>query len=117
MYAITLRHCPLSDWDHRRQFSDHRACEAAPLNARIASQCGHAVTITLSHLPPNMRQPLLAVEAHGLSTAVSEHLRDLSVLLPVLTENELALVVIVLVLSTSPVLTTLQIEIIKTHFT
>ena len=54
-----------------------------------------------------MRQPLLAVKAHGLQTAVSKHLRDLSVLLSVLAENELALVVIVLVLSTSPVLTTL----------
>ena len=54
-----------------------------------------------------MRQPLLAVEAHRLEAAISKHLRHLSVLLSVLTENELALVVIVLVLSTSPIFTTL----------
>ena len=54
-----------------------------------------------------MRQTLLAVEALSFKTAVSQHLDDLGVLLSVLTENELALVVIVLVLSTSPVLTTL----------
>jgi hypothetical protein len=43
-----------------------------------------------------------------LNAAVSQHLRDLGVLLPILTENKLALVVVVLVLSTSPVLTTLS---------
>ena len=54
-----------------------------------------------------MRQPLLAVEAHRFKTAISKHLGHLSVLLSVLAENQLALVVVVLVLSSSPVFTTL----------
>lgn len=57
-----------------------------------------------------MRQTLLTVEAHSLQTAVAQHLDDLGVLLPILTEDQFALVVVVLVLSTSPVLTTLSIR-------
>lgn len=56
-----------------------------------------------------MRQPLLTVEAHCLETTVSQHLRHLRVFLTVFTENQFALVVIVLVLSTSPVLASLKI--------
>ena len=67
-------------------------------------------THLLPHLSPNMRQPLLAVEAHRFKTTVSEHLDHLSVLLSILTENQLALVVVVLVLSTSPVFTTLNVR-------
>ena len=63
-----------------------------------------------------MGQPLLSVEAHGLETAVTQHLCYLCILLAIFTEDKLTLVVVVLVLSTSPVLTTLQIEIVKTHF-
>ena len=55
-----------------------------------------------------MGETLLAVEAHGLQTAIAQHLGDLRVLLTIFTENKLALVVVVLVLSTSPVLTTLE---------
>ena len=55
-----------------------------------------------------MRQTLLTVEALSFKTAVSQHLDDLSVLLSVLTENQFALVVVVLILSTPPVLATLH---------
>lgn len=55
-----------------------------------------------------MRETLLAVEALSLETTVSEHFGDLSVLLAVFTEDELALVVVILVLSTSPIFTTLR---------
>ena len=57
-----------------------------------------------------MRQPLLAIEALRLYSAVTKHFGNLCVLLAVLAEDEFALVVVVLVLSTSPVLSTLQIE-------
>ena len=57
-----------------------------------------------------MCQPLLTVEAHCLETAVSQHLGNLRILLAVFTEDQLALVVVVLVLSTSPVLSTLLID-------
>ena len=67
----------------------------------------HGGTHLLPHLPPNMCQPLLTVEAHCLETAVSQHLRHLGIFLTIFAEDELALVVVVLVLSTSPVLSTL----------
>ena len=70
----------------------------------------HGGTHLLPHLPPNMCQPLLTAEAHCLETAVSQHLGNLRILLAVFTEDQLTLVVVVLVLSTSPVLSTLQIE-------
>ena len=54
-----------------------------------------------------MCEALLAVEALGLQTAVTEHLRDLRVLLAVLAEDQLALVIVVVVLSTPTVLSTL----------
>ena len=54
-----------------------------------------------------MCQSLLAVEALSLKTAIAQHLRHLRILLPVLTEDQFALVIVVLVLSTSPVLSTL----------
>jgi hypothetical protein len=50
---------------------------------------------------------LLAIEALGLETAVPQHLDNLGVLLPVLTEDQLALVVVVLVFATSPIFSTL----------
>ena len=55
-----------------------------------------------------MRQPLLAIEALRLYSAVTEHFGNLCVLLAVLAEDEFALVVVVLVLSTSPVLASLE---------
>jgi hypothetical protein len=54
-----------------------------------------------------MREATCAVEALCLETPVAEHLDDLGVLLALLLEDKLALLVVVLVLSTSPVLTTL----------
>lgn len=66
-----------------------------------------AATYLLPHLPPDMCEPLLAVEALCLQPPVAQHLRHLRVLLPVLAEDQLALVIVVLVLSTSPILATL----------
>jgi siroheme synthase (precorrin-2 oxidase/ferrochelatase) len=57
-----------------------------------------------------MRQSLLAIEAHRLNASVSEHLDDLRIFLAVFTKDELTLVVLVLVLSSSPVLSTLLCE-------
>ena len=54
-----------------------------------------------------MGQPLLSVEAHGLETAVTQHLCYLRILLAIFTEDKLTLVVVVLVLSTSPILSSL----------
>jgi hypothetical protein len=52
-------------------------------------------------------QTLLAVEAERLETTVTQHLHDLCVLLSVFLEDELTLLVVVLVLSTTTVLTAL----------
>jgi hypothetical protein len=54
-----------------------------------------------------MRKPLLAVEALRLQPAVPQHLGDLSILLPVLAEDQLALVVVILVFTTSPIFSSL----------
>jgi hypothetical protein len=61
----------------------------------------------LAHLSSNMRQSLLTVEAQSLQAPVSQHLDHLRILLAILTEYQLTFVVIILVLSTSPVLTAL----------
>ena len=64
----------------------------------------------LAHLAPNVCQPLLSVKTLCLQTAVTKHLCDLSVLLPILAEHEFPLVVVVLVLASPPVLASLHPE-------
>ena len=54
-----------------------------------------------------MRKTLLAIEALRLKTTVTQHLDHLGVLLPILAEDQFALVIVVLVLSTTTILTTL----------
>lgn len=54
-----------------------------------------------------MRQPFLAVETLSFKTPITKHLSDLSVFLPIFTEDKFSLVVIVLILSTSPILSSL----------
>jgi hypothetical protein len=61
----------------------------------------------LPQLAADMCEAARAVEALGLETAVAEHLDDLGILLALLLEDELALLVVVLVLTPAPVLTTL----------
>jgi hypothetical protein len=61
----------------------------------------------LPQLAADMGETARAVEALGFKTSVSEHLDDLSVFLALLLEDELALLVVVLVLTPTPVLTTL----------
>lgn len=67
-----------------------------------------AHTNLLAHLATNVRQPLFAIEALGFEATVSEHLGDLGVFLSVLSEYEFTLVVVVLVLSTPPILSSLN---------
>ena len=69
-----------------------------------------STTHLLAHLPSDVREALLAVEALRLQAPVPEHLRHLRVLLAVLAEDQLALVVVVVVLSTPAVLSTLYIR-------
>ena len=54
-----------------------------------------------------MALSLNAIEAVCLQSTVAKHLYDLSVLLPVLLEDKLAFVALVLVLTPSPVLSSL----------
>jgi hypothetical protein len=61
----------------------------------------------LPQLAANVCKAARAVEALGLETAVAEHLDDLGILLALLLEDKLALLVVVLVLTPAPVLTTL----------
>ncbi len=65
----------------------------------------------LPHLSPDMRQPLLSIEALRLKPPITKHFRDLGVFLTALTEDKFSLVVIVLVLSTSPILSSLYCEV------
>lgn len=67
----------------------------------------------LAKLATNVSQTLLAVEAQGLQTTITEHLHDLRVFLAILLEDELTLLVVVLVLSTTTVLTALINEIVS----
>lgn len=67
----------------------------------------------LAKLATNVSQTLLAVEAQGLQTTITEHLHDLRVFLAILLEDELTLLVVVLVLSTATVFTALINEIVS----
>jgi hypothetical protein len=61
----------------------------------------------LPQLAADMCEAARAVETLGFETTVSEHLDDLGVFLALLLEDKLALLVVVLVLTPTPVLTTL----------
>jgi hypothetical protein len=54
-----------------------------------------------------VRQALLAIKTLSLEASVAQHFHDLGVFLAILLEYEFALLVVVFVLSTTPVLTTL----------
>lgn len=56
-----------------------------------------------------MRQSLLTIEAECLKPTVSKHFGYLGIFLTVFLEYEFALIVVVLVLSTSPVFTSLDV--------
>lgn len=60
------------------------------------------------HLPSNMGQPFLAIEALGFQSSIPEHLCHLSVLLTIFLEYELTLVIVILVLSSSTILSSLR---------
>ena len=66
----------------------------------------------MSHLLPELSSDVAlsldAVEAVGLQATVSQHLDDLGVLLPVLLEDELPFIALVLVLASPPVLASLS---------
>src|SRR5690349_13669086 len=62
----------------------------------------------LPQLAADVGEAAGAVEALRLQAPVAKHLDHLRVLLALLLEDQLALLVVVLVLSTSPVLTTLR---------
>jgi hypothetical protein len=72
----------------------------------LDSACPCIRRTLLAQLSSNVCQPLLAIEAESLETAVTQHLHDLGVFLSFLLERELTLFVVVLVLSPPPVLTT-----------
>jgi hypothetical protein len=61
----------------------------------------------LVHLATDVAETARAVDADGLAAAIAEHAGHLRVLLPVLLEDELALVVVRLVLTPLPVLASL----------
>jgi hypothetical protein len=61
----------------------------------------------LSELPTDMGEALLAVEAERFEAAVAEHLEDLGIFLAFFFEGQLALLVVVFVLATTPVFTSL----------
>ncbi len=56
------------------------------------------------HLAADVAEALGAVDAHGFAAAVAEHPEDLGVLLSILLENQLALLIVGLVLSPLSVL-------------
>lgn len=64
-------------------------------------------THLLPHLPSYVCQSLLSIEALSLQPAVAQHLDDLRVFLSVLTEHQLTLVVLVLVLPSSAIFSSL----------
>lgn len=68
---------------------------------------GASGTDFLPHFSSNMRQSLFTVETLGLKPPITKHLGDLGVFLSVFTEDKFSLVVVVFILSTSPILSTL----------
>jgi hypothetical protein len=68
---------------------------------------GSVKAYLLAHLSSNVCQSLLSIKALGLQASVSQHLCHLCILLSVFSKHQLSLVVIVLVLSTSPILSSL----------
>lgn len=67
-----------------------------------------ATTHLFAHLAPDVGQPLLAVKALRLQPAVAQHLYYLCVFLAILLEDQLALVVVVLVLAATTILAALS---------
>ncbi len=61
------------------------------------------------HLSTDMCQSLLAIEALSFKTTVTQHFNHLGILLSVLAEHKFTFVVVVFILSTSPVFATLYI--------
>jgi hypothetical protein len=61
----------------------------------------------LPQLAADVCQSLLAVKAEGLQAPVAQHLQHLGVLLPFFLERQLALLVVVFVLSSTPIFTSL----------
>jgi len=61
----------------------------------------------LTQFAADMSQSFLAIEAKGFKATIAEHLEDLCVFLTFFFEGEFTLLVIVLVLSTTPVLSSL----------
>ena len=55
-----------------------------------------------------MREPLFAIEALSLETAITKHFGNLGVDLTIITEDKFSLVVLVFVLSTSAILSALE---------
>jgi len=62
----------------------------------------------LPELAPDVTQALHPVEAHGFKTAVPKHFGHLSILLPIFLEDQFSLQAFVLVLTPSPVLSSLS---------
>ena len=91
-----------------RVLHDHIALLVLVVSQRQQNDIALVDPDLLPELATDMRETTCAVEALRLQTSVAEHLDDLRVFLALLLEDELALLVVVLVLSTSPVLTTLR---------
>jgi hypothetical protein len=81
-----------------------------PSIARRQQPCAKRqwTTHLLAHLAADVCQALLAVKAHRLKAPVTEHLGNLGILLAIFAEDKLSLVVVVLVLSSPPVLSSLD---------
>jgi hypothetical protein len=61
-----------------------------------------------------MRQPFLTIETLCLEAPIPKHLGHLSVLLSILFEHQLALIIIVFVLSPSPIFSSLAVSSLST---
>jgi hypothetical protein len=104
----------LSSWKSRRESKMMSPWLIQTLISRSSVNGSDAEGETLGHahlfphLSPYVRQPFLSIETLGLQAAIPQHLGHLRVLLTILSEHQLSLVVVVLVLSTSSVLSSLR---------
>jgi hypothetical protein len=94
-------------WRHTRVLHDDIALLVLVVSQTEQDDIALVDPDLLPQLAADMCEAARAVEALGLETAVSEHLDDLGVFLALLLEDELPLLVVVLVLTPTPVLTTL----------
>ena len=74
----------------------------------LTSSKGEYIAYLFAHFPSDMRQSLHSIKALSFYPTTPKHLNHLRVFLTIFSENEFTLVIVVFVLSTSPIFASLR---------